>query len=143
MIFGEIGSLVNNASSGTLPQDTTGTDYKQEFLQLLMTNLRHQDPTKPFDSSQMIAQQAEFASLEQMANLNQNLVTLMAMENVTQSAMLLGKTVTGTTVDGTAVTGIVQGLSFGEDGTPTLSVDMSGTLYEMSASNISKIELTP
>ena len=67
----------------------------------------------------------------------------MAMENVTQSAMLLGKTVTGTTVDGTAVTGIVQGLSFGEDGTPTLSVDMSGTLYEMSASNISKIELTP
>lgn len=143
MIFGEIGNLVNNASSSTLPQDTTSTDYKQEFLQLLMTNLRHQDPTKPFDSSQMIAQQAEFASLEQMSNLNKNLVTLMAMENVTQSAMLLGKTVTGKDGSGTVVTGVVEGLSFGEDGTPTLSVNVSGTLYTMSASNISEIKLTP
>jgi hypothetical protein len=65
------------------------------------------------------------------------------MENVTQSAMLLGKTVTGTEASGTTVTGVVQGLSFGNDGTPTLSVDVSGTLYTMSASNISKIELTP
>ena len=141
MIFGEIGNLINNASSSTLAQDTTSIDYKQEFLQLLMTNLRHQDPTKPFDSSQMIAQQAEFASLEQMSNLNQNLVTLMAMENVTQSAMLLGKSVTGTSVDGTPVAGVVTGLTFGDDGTPMLTVDVSGTPVSMSAASVKSISL--
>ena len=140
-MFGEIGSLINNATPSTLAQDTTGTDYKQEFLQLLLTNLRHQDPSKPFDSTQMIAQQAQFASLEQMTNLNQNLISLMAMENVSQSAMLLGRTVTGLATDASTISGVVTGLTFGDDGTPTLTVDVAGTPYQMTVGSVKGISL--
>ena len=141
MIFGEIGSLINNATAGTLPTNTNKADYKQEFLQLLLTNLKHQDPSKPFDSSQMIAQQAQFATLEQMANMNQNLVTLMAMENVTQSSMLLGKTITGVNSNGASVNGLVTGLTFGDNGTPLLQVDVAGTLHQVTAGNVKSISL--
>ena len=143
-MFGEIGSLINNASASTLRADTSSQDYKQEFLQLLLTNLKHQDPSKPFDSTQMIAQQAQFASLEQMTNLNQNLISLMAMENVTQSSMLLGKTVSGiSATDNSSITGVVTGLTFGDDGTPVLTVDFAGVPHQMTASNVKSIALTP
>ena len=44
---------------------------KEEFLQLLAEQMRNQDPLNPADSSQMIAELAQFSSLEQMQNLNE------------------------------------------------------------------------
>ena len=87
-------------SPSTLPRDMSKFDYKAEFLTLLMTQLKFQDPTAPFDSQQMVAQQAQFASLEQMQSLNQNLLTLLAMQNVSQATNMLGKTVSGISTDG-------------------------------------------
>jgi len=128
-------------SPSTLARDMSNFDYKGEFLQLLMTQLRYQDPTNPFDSQEMVAQQAQFASLEQMQNLNQNLVTLLAMQNVSQATNLLGKTVTGVSTDGAQVGGIVVGIDFAE-GVSTLSVgDASGNISRVTLPNVSSISL--
>jgi flagellar basal-body rod modification protein FlgD len=109
-------------SPSTLPRDMSKFDYKSEFLTLLMTQLKFQDPTAPFDSQQMVAQQAQFASLEQMQSLNQNLLTLLAMQNVSQATNMLGKTVSGISADGSNVSGTVVGIDFAE-GVSTLTVD--------------------
>src|SRR5689334_17508626 len=113
------------ASPNTLPVDTKGKDYKMEFLKMMLTQMRNQDPTKPIDSSEMLAQQAQFASLEQMQNLNTNLVTLLAMQNVSQATNLIGKAVVGKDDTGMAVSGTVTGIGF-EGGTSTLRVDVGG-----------------
>lgn len=42
---------------------------KDQFLQLLVTQLQNQDPLKPMEDTQFIAQMAQFSSLEQMQNL--------------------------------------------------------------------------
>jgi len=132
--------LYNNASSGTLPQDTSSKNYKQEFLHLLLTSLKNQDPTSPMDSKDMLAQQAQFESLEQMQNLNTNFVTLMAMQNTNQAASLLGKNVTGK-VDGLDIVGQVKSVKF-VNGQPMLEVEISPTsTVEMSLPSVSEISL--
>jgi flagellar basal-body rod modification protein FlgD len=133
-------ALYNNASSGTLPTNTAGKDYKQEFLNLLLTSMKNQDPTNPVDSKDMLAQQAQFESLEQMQNLNTNFVALMAMQNTNQAASMLGKTVSGK-VNGIATTGVVQSVKF-VDGQPKLEVQVTPTLtQEMNLPDVSEISL--
>jgi len=50
----------------------TATDYKT-FLKLLTTQLRNQDPLKPLDSTQFIAQLASFSAVEQQVRTNDSL----------------------------------------------------------------------
>ena len=43
---------------------------KDEFLNLLVTQMQYQDPLEPSSDTEYIAQLAQFSSLEQMQNLN-------------------------------------------------------------------------
>ena len=49
---------------------------KDAFLQLLVTQLQHQDPTKPQDQGEMIAQLATFSSLEKLTQIATSIDTL-------------------------------------------------------------------
>lgn len=70
------------------------------FMNLLVTQMRNQDPLKPTANDQFIAQLAQFSSLEEMESVNENLVGLALlqqsnalMEQLTSSSALIGKTV--------------------------------------------------
>lgn len=70
---------------------------KDDFLKLMTTQLRHQDPTNPLKNEQMAAQLAQFSSLEQMLNMNQNIEKLAAAQKPTEqmiAASMIGKKVT-------------------------------------------------
>lgn len=128
-------------SPSLLAQDTSKLDYKMEFLKMLLVQLRNQDPTSTVESKDMLAQQAQFASLEQMQNLNVSIATLMAQQNVSQAASLLGRTVTGKNDTGNTVTGTVSGIDFA-GGSPTLTVDMGGGITStLKLPNVSSIGL--
>ncbi len=70
----------------------TGELGKDDFLNLLVTQLRYQDPLKPTDDAQFIAQMAQFSSLEQMQNMNNSLAQA-------QGFSLIGKHVTADITD--------------------------------------------
>ena len=77
---------------------------KDDFLKLLTTQLANQDPSSPMDSKAFSSEMAQFASLEQMTNMNSKLEKLTgnsASEMKAYGATFLGKEVTtrGTTVD--------------------------------------------
>ncbi|WP_051321642.1 flagellar hook assembly protein FlgD [Chrysiogenes arsenatis] len=61
-----------------LPKQEMGKD---EFLKLLITQMQQQDPTNPMDNAQMIAQTAQFSSLEQMSNMAKSMDKLVDMQN--------------------------------------------------------------
>jgi flagellar basal-body rod modification protein FlgD len=56
--------------------DSTKEMGKTEFLKLLVTQLKNQDPMNPMDNQQFIAQLATFSSLEQLISINKGITTL-------------------------------------------------------------------
>jgi flagellar basal-body rod modification protein FlgD len=96
---------------------------KDDFLKLMVAQMKNQDPMNPSDDKDNIAQMAQFSSLEQITNLataTQDLANRMSM---TQNVGLLGHSVTYTGADSTPVSGTVDGLNIGRDGAATLSVN--------------------
>jgi len=66
---------------------------KDDFMKLLLMQMRHQDPLKPVDNQDMLAQLAQFSSLEQMSNLNSNLEASNNARSFMDATRLLGKEV--------------------------------------------------
>jgi flagellar basal-body rod modification protein FlgD len=104
---------------------------KDEFLKLLITQLKHQDPVNPVDDKEFIAQLAQFSSLEQMQNLNTNLSDMMmAQQQLTalgQAMQMIGREVELFTKDGESLFGTVTGVQF-RNGWPEIIV--GGKLYD-------------
>ena len=103
---------------------------KDEFLKLLITQLKHQDPVNPVDDKEFIAQLAQFSSLEQMQNLNTNLSDMMmAQQQLTArpAMQMIGREVELFTKDGESLFGTVTGVQF-RNGWPEIIV--GGKLYD-------------
>lgn len=73
-----------NTSTGTSKvQDALGRDA---FMNLLLTQLQHQDPTAPQADGEFLAQLAQFSTLEQLQQMNQKLDTMAGFFTAVQSA---------------------------------------------------------
>lgn len=62
---------------------------KDQFLQILVTQLRNQDPMQPMQDKEFIAQMAQFSSLEQMMNMSKEVTAL--RQSAGMVAGLIGK----------------------------------------------------
>lgn len=80
-------------TSTTSPLGQGNSVGKEDFLKLLVAQLRNQDPLKPMEDSQFIAQLAQFNVLEQMQQMNASFKSMMTMEQLTLGSNLIGKTV--------------------------------------------------
>lgn len=83
---------------------------KEAFLQLLVFQMQNQDPLDPTDNAEMLSQLAQFSALEQMNNLNDRFAALsgaVEQTNFLAANSLIGRTVSGTDVNGNAQEGKV------------------------------------
>ncbi|MFZ9595695.1 MAG: flagellar hook assembly protein FlgD [Bdellovibrionia bacterium] len=79
------------------PREVKKTLDKDDFLKIMVTQMKNQDPLNPFKSEQMGTQIAQFTSVEQLQNANQNLGKIASQNRpLEQLAMtnLIGKVVT-------------------------------------------------
>ena len=85
----------------TAPPSALNTQLGEDaFLRLLTTQLRNQDPLKPMDETQSVAQLAQFSSLQAATELKTSFEAFQSNFAVMQSAGLLGKTVSAQAPDG-------------------------------------------
>jgi flagellar basal-body rod modification protein FlgD len=90
---------------------------KDDFLKLLIVQLENQDPTRPVDDKEFIAQLAQFSSLEQMTEMNNALLKLIANYKADMSYSLLGKQVEVLDAStGEPKSGVVTEITFSEGG---------------------------
>lgn len=95
-----------------------------DFLELLIAQVKNQNPLNPVSASQFMSQTAQLSTLEQIANLSQETGKLLAAEQFSSGLSAVGKTVTGVDTSGKAVTGVVSSVTLGTSG-PVLHVGSS------------------
>ena len=145
-----IDSLINSkAGSASLGgMQTLGADA---FLKLLTTQLRNQDPEKPMDDTQSIAQLAQFSALQAQTNLSSSFAAFQSNFGVMQAASLIGKSATVNAPDAagnsSSVSGTIKNVNV-MDGKPfftmtdkngNLIVDGNGRPEQFSTSQITSI----
>ena len=111
-----------NSKNNRTPTSNLGKD---DFLQLLTTQLKNQDPMNPMEDMDFIGQMAEFSSLEQMLNLNtsvEKINTALTNNTTNQAMMFLGTNVTAQVDESDEpITGTVSTIGF-KDNQPYLKV---------------------
>ena len=111
--------------SGMVSPTTQGPSKDKEmFLQLMVAQLRYQDPMNPADSGEFLAQSAQFNALEKMQEVADQTSLVLGAQMAFGASGFVGRQVTYTLPDGTQGAGMVRGASFSADG-PVL--DVNGT----------------
>jgi flagellar basal-body rod modification protein FlgD len=108
------GTQTQTQNQAQTPTSTSASNLNYDsFLKLLTAQMNFQDPTKPMDSTQFVAQLASFSNVEQSIKVNTKLDALIATMSLNQADGLIGKTVTS--ADG-ATTGKVKAVQIYSDG---------------------------
>jgi len=109
---------------------------KDTFLKLLVTQLQHQDPTAPADSSQWTAQMAQFSTVEQLTNLAKTTQQGTRSAAVNEAVGLLGRTVSySLNKGGEVVSGKVESVDLSGDA-PTLTIGGVSAITTDKLSNV-------
>lgn len=96
---------------------------KDMFLQLLVAQVRYQDPLEPMNNNEAMAQTAQFTMVEQMTKVAEQQQEILAFQQATLATGLVGRSATGIDeVSGALVTGVVDGVEFNQ-GDPQLLID--------------------
>jgi flagellar basal-body rod modification protein FlgD len=109
---------VSATSSTTASTSTTGTSSskvgaaagmgKDDFMKLLIAQLKNQDPLKPMDDKEFITQLAQFSSLEASEKMTKQMEELTGSQMLVQAATLIGKQVTAKLENGDVVSGTIS-----------------------------------
>lgn len=91
-------SVASSSTLGSVSAGTSGlvSDTQSQFLSLLVTQLRNQDPLNPMDNAEVTSQIAQLSTVNGINQLNSTLLALSGQMDVSQSmqaAGLIGKTV--------------------------------------------------
>jgi flagellar basal-body rod modification protein FlgD len=91
-------SATSSSTSGSSAATTLGgvAPNEETFLKLLVAQLKNQDPLSPTDGTQFVAQLAQFSSLEQLININQNVGTISTAMTAASNSSGAGSSTTGT-----------------------------------------------
>lgn len=131
-----------NAIPGTTTETTETSGLGQlgtdAFLQLLVAQLKYQNPMAPSDGTAMLQQTAQFTTVETLKQISEANQRLMGIQEVTMALTVVGQEVSAVSLDGEFLSGVVEGVRFTVDG-PLLRLD-SG--YEVPMDNVLSVTAT-
>ncbi len=102
-------SLHTTGTSAVAPKQQMDSEV---FLALLVAQLRNQDPSSPMNTTEMMAQSTQLASMEQLSAVADTTRESFALQMRVAASALLGQQVSFTDADGVARTGTVDGVDF-------------------------------
>ena len=112
---GTAATTATPTSLSTSTRNTSGGMGKDDFLKLLVAQLKNQDPMAPSTDQEWIGQVTQFTQLEQQTNAAKSTAQLVAVD-------FIDRTVTYTDADRKSQTGVVEQVNISLDGKVTLTV---------------------
>src|SRR4051795_10717771 len=94
---------------------------KDTFLKLLVAQLKYQDPSKPADSTQFLAQTAQFTQVEKLGDI----ADMLKSQRMVSASALVGHTVTYMDENGARQTGVISAAKLNGDSEPILRIGNS------------------
>ncbi len=95
-----------------MPSNSLSSVSQDQYLQLLVAQLQNQNPLDPVSDKELVAQLAQFSTLEGITQLNANFGDLLQLQQITQGNSLLGRKVTYADASTNALlSGIVSGVA--------------------------------
>lgn len=126
------------ANGGVLTDDkdakqkgANGGFDKDMFMQLMIAQLKYQNPLEPTDTNAMVQQASQMNMAEQMNNLATNFQAALKQSQMANATGMLGHQVTYNGPDGNPVTAWVTGVVFGKDPVITTSADHKLTMDQI------------
>src|SRR5262245_23963191 len=133
-------TLNSSASSGNSPQSSGQNGFaaltSQDFLKMLITELKNQDPTQPVSNAELLQQLSQMQALQSNVELKSTLQDFANNQQVASGASFLGKLVTGTDSNNNPVSGVADSV-FLQNGTLMIGVGSSS----ISVANVTGISL--
>lgn len=113
-------------STTSLPNKLNSMD-SSDFINLMITQLKNQDPTKPMTNQELLAQVTQIGTLQSQNQLQTSLQDMTLQNQITSAAGMIGKKVTGLADDSSEVNGVVTSIKV-VDKAVTLELDDGSTL---------------
>ena len=109
-----------------MPSTITASDIQMDYMKLLITQLKNQNPLEPLDNNEMATQLAHFSELSQLESMNANFAKILATVQHDYASSLIGKNIEFITQTQTGqiqvVCGIVEQVCSNLDGEIFLAV---------------------
>ena len=147
---------MTNNIAGVTPVDVSSTTstpvtHKTEldsgaFLQLMLSQLKNQNPLDPMNDKDFMAQMTQMNSLQEQQKMNKTLTQLANSSSMSQAANLIGRNIEANMPDGTTTSGLVTSVTL-QDGAVTLMLGDKpvpfSDLLSVSAGEKAAAEKTP
>jgi flagellar basal-body rod modification protein FlgD len=136
--------ITSPLTSNSAPQGTQSTNKNfnlkaEDFIKMMVTQLQNQDPTKPADNGQLLAQMSQIGQLQSNTTLTDSLKGMVLQNQIGAAGNLIGKNVAGLDGQNNTVKGIVNSVKVQSDGV-MLQLDNGNTL---SLGNVTDIAAAP
>jgi flagellar basal-body rod modification protein FlgD len=109
-----------NSTASAASKANNALDSDQ-FMQILLSQLTHQNPLEPMDNAEMMTQFSQLNSLQELREIHTSMDKVSASNQVIYLASLIGKTVKVNRTDGNVLEGVVEEV-FPEKDNPQLRV---------------------
>ena len=119
-IGSDYGMFAANATSSASSSSSTKSDSDM-FLQLMVAQMKYQDPMNPTDTSTMLTQNATFTQVQAIQEMQDEMGMVLSSQLAFGSAAMIGKDVSWVDANGAVQSGTVSGASFTSSG-PMLTV---------------------
>ncbi|PCJ61886.1 MAG: hypothetical protein COA79_06215 [Planctomycetota bacterium] len=136
-------STVNQDTRALVSSGQEKDNKESDFMTLLVTQLQNQDPLNPVTNEDFIAQLAQLESLDETRNIARSMAKMFQAQEFSSAATMIGKTVTGFTVNAEGETkevkGIVRSISQIDGNVKVNITKENGNAVSLSLSEITEI----